>query len=85
MNRDERQAGKQSVVHASDPAPDAAPQAFALPKPPAQEEKAACEQDAGDEKRLALYASLLYDQALLVEGLPVEDPITFASEICSLM
>ena len=42
-------------------------------------------QASGDDKRLALYASLLYDQALLVEGLPVDDPIEFAKNICSLM
>ena len=39
----------------------------------------------GDAKKLRLYTDLLYNQALLVEGLPVEDPITFAEEICKLM
>ena len=39
----------------------------------------------GDRKKLRLYTDLLYNQALLVEGLPVEDPITFAEEICKLM
>ena len=39
----------------------------------------------GDKKKLRLYTDLLYNQALLVEGLPVEDPITFAEEICKLM
>ncbi len=38
-----------------------------------------------DKKKLRLYTDLLYNQALLVEGLPVEDPITFAEEICKLM
>ncbi len=42
-------------------------------------------QEAGDSEKLALYASLLYDQALLVEGLPVDDPVTFAKNVCSLM
>jgi len=42
-------------------------------------------QSLGDEDRLSLYASLLYDQALLVEGLPVDDPVEFAKNICSLM
>ena len=42
-------------------------------------------QSLGDEERLSLYASLLYDQALLVEGLPVDDPVEFAKNICSLM
>ena len=42
-------------------------------------------QEAGDEAKLALYASLLYDQALLVEGLPVDDPVEFAKNVCELM
>ena len=42
-------------------------------------------QQAGDEDKLALYSSLLYDQALLVEGLPVDDPVEFAKNVCSLM
>ncbi|MBQ3266298.1 MAG: molecular chaperone HtpG [Atopobiaceae bacterium] len=42
-------------------------------------------QAAGDEDKLSLYASLLYDQALLVEGLPVDDPVEFAKNVCSLM
>ncbi|MBQ3283969.1 MAG: molecular chaperone HtpG, partial [Atopobiaceae bacterium] len=42
-------------------------------------------QAAGDEDKLVLYASLLYDQALLVEGLPVDDPVEFAKNVCSLM
>ena len=47
--------------------------------------KLAAVQEAGDSEKLALYASLLYDQALLVEGLPVDDPVTFAKNVCSLM
>lgn len=47
--------------------------------------KLAAAQEAGDTDRLALYASLLYDQALLVEGLPVDDPIAFAKNVCELM
>ena len=42
-------------------------------------------QEAGDSERLALYANLLYDQALLVEGLPVDDPVEFAKRVCELM
>ena len=48
-------------------------------------EKLVAAQAAGESDKLALYASLLYDQALLVEGLPVDDPIAFAKNICSLM
>ena len=39
----------------------------------------------GDKAKLRLYTDLLYNQALLTCGLPVEDPITFAEEICKLM
>lgn len=42
-------------------------------------------QEAGDTDKLALYASLLYDQGLLVEGLPVDDPVEFAKNVCALM
>ena len=42
-------------------------------------------QEAGDKDRLALYTSLLYDQALLTEGLPVADPVAFAQNVCKLM
>ncbi len=31
------------------------------------------------------YADLLYNQAVLISGLSVEDPVTFAKEICSLI
>jgi molecular chaperone HtpG len=39
----------------------------------------------GDKERLALMGDILYNQALLVEGLPVEDPAKFAREITELM
>lgn len=39
----------------------------------------------GDSDKLRLYTDLLYNQALLSCGLPIEDPITFAEEICKLM
>ena len=42
-------------------------------------------QEAGDTARIELYASLLYDQALLMEGLPVDDPVAFARNVCELM
>ncbi|MBQ4346484.1 MAG: molecular chaperone HtpG, partial [Oscillospiraceae bacterium] len=35
--------------------------------------------------QLASYAELLYQQALLMEGLPVEDPVAFSKLICDLM
>ena len=42
-------------------------------------------QEGGDTDKLNLYAGLLYDQALLVEGLLPEDPVAFASHVCELM
>lgn len=41
--------------------------------------------DAGDKDKLALYAGLLYDQALLVEGILPADPVAFAQSVCELM
>ncbi|MGI6733679.1 MAG: molecular chaperone HtpG [Anaerovoracaceae bacterium] len=38
-----------------------------------------------DRERLALYTKLLYNQALLIEGLTVDDPLEFSSDICKLM
>ncbi|MDR7855576.1 molecular chaperone HtpG [Tissierella sp.] len=38
-----------------------------------------------DKEKLELYTNLLYNQALLIEGLPIEDPIEFTNNICKLM
>ncbi|WP_297438991.1 molecular chaperone HtpG [uncultured Clostridium sp.] len=38
-----------------------------------------------DKEKFNLYASILYNQALLVEGLTIEDPIEFTNNICKLM
>jgi len=40
---------------------------------------------ATDKEKLALYTSLLYNQALLIEGLPIQDPVEFTNEICKIM
>ena len=40
---------------------------------------------ATDKEKVRAYASLLYDQALLIEGLTPEDPVAFASAVCDLM
>ena len=42
-------------------------------------------QEAGDAEKVKTYASLLYNQALLVEGMPLEDPVAFANAVASLM
>lgn len=39
----------------------------------------------GDAGSIKEYAELLYNQALLIEGLPIEDPIAFSNAICELM
>jgi len=38
-----------------------------------------------DKDKFKDYASILYNQALLIEGLPIEDPVDFSNKICSLM
>jgi molecular chaperone HtpG len=38
-----------------------------------------------DEEKLKLYGSILYDQALLVQGLPIDDPVEFAKNVTKLM
>ncbi len=40
---------------------------------------------ADDKDKLKSYTKLLYDQALLIEGLSVENPVEFANLICELM
>ena len=35
--------------------------------------------------KLKAYAKLLYDQALLIEGMSIEDPVAFSNQICELM
>lgn len=38
-----------------------------------------------NKEKLKAYCNLLYTQALLMEGLPVEDPVAFSNAICDLM
>ncbi|WP_338779062.1 molecular chaperone HtpG [Metabacillus sp. FJAT-52054] len=38
-----------------------------------------------DEAKLALYTGLIYNQALLIEGLPIQDPVEFTNDICKIM
>ena len=40
---------------------------------------------ASDREKLKTYASLLYTQALLIEGAAIDDPVEFSNQICSLM
>ena len=39
----------------------------------------------GDTETVATYASLLYDQAMLIEGMPIADPVAFSNLVCGLM
>ena len=48
-------------------------------------EKLKAAKAADDSEKLGLYTELLYDQALLVERMPIEDPVAFAEAICKLM
>ncbi|MBR6618369.1 MAG: molecular chaperone HtpG [Oscillospiraceae bacterium] len=38
-----------------------------------------------DDEKLKKYSQLLYNQALLIEGMPVTDPVAFSNLICELM
>ncbi|GED69745.1 chaperone protein HtpG [Brevibacillus reuszeri] len=40
---------------------------------------------ANDKEKLSLYTNLLYSQALLIEGLPLQDPVEFTNDICKIM
>lgn len=40
---------------------------------------------ANDRDKFNLFTSLLYNQALLIEGLPLEDPVEFTNNICKIM
>ena len=40
---------------------------------------------AEDQEKLKTYAQLLYTQAELIEGMPVEDPVAFSNAVCELM
>ena len=38
-----------------------------------------------DQEKLKVYTNLLYNQALLIEGLSISDPVEFTNNICKLM
>jgi molecular chaperone HtpG len=40
---------------------------------------------ANNKEKLKLYTNLLYNQALLIEGLPIEDPVEFTNNIWELL
>lgn len=40
---------------------------------------------SSDKEKLNLYTNLLYNQALLIEGLTISDPVEFTNDICKVM
>lgn len=42
-------------------------------------------QSAGDSEKVKLYTEILYDQALIVEGMPIADPVAYANAVTKLM
>lgn len=38
-----------------------------------------------DKEKLKIYTNILYNQALLIEGLPIEDPVEFTNNVCKMM
>jgi molecular chaperone HtpG len=38
-----------------------------------------------NKDRLRLYTDVLYNQALLIEGLPLDDPVEYANNVCKVM
>lgn len=38
-----------------------------------------------DPEKFKLFAGILYNQALLIEGLPIEDPVQYANDVCQLI
>ncbi|MBP0982948.1 MAG: molecular chaperone HtpG [Oscillospiraceae bacterium] len=40
---------------------------------------------AEDKDKVAEYADILYSQALLIEGMPIENPVEFTNKLCEIM
>lgn len=38
-----------------------------------------------DKDKASEYAEILYDQALLIEGMPIEDPVGFSNKVCKFL
>ncbi|MBQ8144709.1 MAG: molecular chaperone HtpG, partial [Butyricicoccus sp.] len=38
-----------------------------------------------DDEKVKKFAEVLYTQALLIEGMPVEDPVAYANAVCDLI
>lgn len=44
-----------------------------------------CQLYQSDKDRLKLYGEILYDQALLIEGISLEDPADFSQKLCQIL
>ena len=44
-----------------------------------------CDVYPADEQKATAYVNVLYNQALLIEGLTIEDPVAYANAVCSLL
>ena len=40
---------------------------------------------SADQDKVKAYTNILYSQALLIEGLPIEDPVEYSNQVCELM
>ena len=47
--------------------------------------KKLCALQAEGSDKVGAYADILYTQALLIEGMPVDDPVAYANMVCSLL
>ena len=47
--------------------------------------EALCDAYKDNKETVKVYAELLYNQALLIEGLTIDDPVAFSNSICELM
>ncbi len=41
--------------------------------------------DKDDKEKIQAYTNILYEQARLIEGLTIEDPVAYANSVCKLM
>ena len=47
--------------------------------------KTLCALQAEGSDKVSTYADILYTQALLIEGMPVDDPVAYANAVCNLL
>jgi molecular chaperone HtpG len=47
--------------------------------------KTLCDLFVNDKDKLNAYSNILYIQALLIEGMAIEDPVAFSNSVCDLM